>query len=622
MLLKRKWFCRGMIKDMEMPVLFTTIVDLSNFFIYNFPNIDWYPVWYLGNPYRFLIGPIVPIVMGLFKLFSIPETFAYILLIILSIILGGCGLFTYFRSNGFSKKISFYSSLSFVLFPLMYISLPYQNGLKYIIVGLLPLLFLNYQSFLKFPTKNKGFMVTIVITLLLLINNSSIFSIFIALIALVISDNTKNKSKGILQLILYILLAYSISLIWYTPEYLWITLSNPSIGGISIVKLIGNILSGLFMLLPTSLALIVTKWRYKKLSGAKLFSFVFFISFILLTLIRFVMDPDFIMDWSGFFPEIQLGLAMIIASFSNEIICKKRYLILIILSILGYSWIFINVTNSPLRKINKYENKIEQILVQNIKPFERVFLSGAPVFWLNNKDNILQVRGGNDLGSKNSWWAHGAYQLREGQDALLAANWLKIFGASYILIHSKNSQDYFKDFRNIDRFKDSRYFKLQYSHNGDFLYKVNNSTVARIADARILNVVSPQNGADGDVLSAYISRLKRGVSYSYINPNQILLNAQISEEEVISLAITYDRRWVVGIGDGILRSDALNNMIIVPQKYGKQEILLTYKRSIFDWIIPVISALLTIFMIHRTDMIFILLRTFTKRFSLDSSDDY
>lgn len=611
-----------MIKDMEMPVLFTTIINLSNFLIYNFPNIDWYPFWYLGNPYRFLLGPIVPIVIGIFKIFSIPESVAYILLILLSIILGSYGLFVYFRSNGLSKKISLYSSICFVLYPLMYISLPYQNGLKYIVVGLLPLLFLNYQSLLKSPTKNKGFMVTVLITLLLLINNSSILSIFIALIALVISDNTKNKSKGILQLILYIFLAYSISLLWYTPENLWITLSNPSIGGISIVKLMGNILSGLFMLLPTSLALIVTKWRYKKLSGAKLFSFVFFISFILLTLVRFVMDPDFIMDWSGFFPEIQLGLAMIIASFSNEIIRKKRFLILILISFLGYSLVIVNFNNSFLRKENKYENKIEQILIKNIKPFERVFLSGAPVFWLNNRYYLLQVRGGNDLVSKNSWWAHGAYQLREGQEALLAANWLKIFGASYILIHSQNSEEYFKDFRNIDRFNDSKYFKLQYSHNGDFLYKVNNSAVARIADARILSVVSPQNGADGDVLSTYISRLKRSVSYRYINPNQILLNTEINKEEVISLAITYDRRWVVESDDGTLRYDALNNMIIVPQKYGKQEILLTYKRSIIDWLIPVISALLIIFMIYRIDKIFILLRTNIKRFSLDSSDDY
>ena len=59
------------------------------------------------------------------------------------------------------------------------------------------------------------------------------------------------------------------------------------------------------------------------------------------------------------------------------------------------------------------------MITKNVPKSERVFLSGSPVFWINSKNESMQVRGGNDIVSTSQWWAHGAYQIREGQDAAL-----------------------------------------------------------------------------------------------------------------------------------------------------------------------------------------------------------
>ncbi len=608
---------------MWLPPLFISVINLSNFFIDKFPNIDWYPFWYLGNPYRFLTGPVIPFALYLFSLVSIPGYVAYCLIIALSLILGGLGLFFYFKFNGVSKSNSFFPALCFIFIPIMYIVLPYQNGLKYIAIGIYPLLFLLYQKSLISPTKLKGFISSFIITFILLINSSSFLPLFIALIALVISEKDKGREKNVLELILFISLAISLSLFWYTPEYIGIILMNPSIGGLPLIKVSSNLFNLLFQLLPIIFALLISKFKYLKLSGFKFFSVTFFASLVFLSFIRFIADPDFIMDWTGFFPEIQLALAMVISSFSKEF-KKKGYVILATVFILFYGYIVLTVYHTDFSNgfENKYKTRIEQTLSNNVKPNNRIFLSGNPVFWLSDRDEIMQVRGGNDLGSINTWWMHGAYQIREGDDASLAAVWLRIFGVSYILINSKDSEEYFKDFKNIERYRDSKYFSLQYYEKGNFLYKVKNSALVRIADVGILSTPSPRDGADVRNLLAYAGNFKQEIEFRSNKSNQIIVSGEMKKDEVISLAVSFDRNWKIEKGEGRILGDALDNIVIMPEKHGKQEFILKYKRDFFDWAIPMIFSMIIIFMIYRTERIILFIKRIISKFSLGLQDDY
>ena len=63
-------------------MLIDTVIALSDFFINNFPDYSWYPHWYLGTPFRFLIGPIVPNVLLIVNLMSPFSTLANSLFVI------------------------------------------------------------------------------------------------------------------------------------------------------------------------------------------------------------------------------------------------------------------------------------------------------------------------------------------------------------------------------------------------------------------------------------------------------------------------------------------------------------------------------------------------------------
>ena len=74
--------------------LIPSVLALSHFFINNFPNISWYPYWYLGNPFWYLIGPIIPTTLLAFtRVLNLPLNLSYFSLIFLSQLIGAVGVY-------------------------------------------------------------------------------------------------------------------------------------------------------------------------------------------------------------------------------------------------------------------------------------------------------------------------------------------------------------------------------------------------------------------------------------------------------------------------------------------------------------------------------------------------
>src|SRR3989344_816228 len=332
--------------------LVPTVIALSEFFAENFPNISWYPYWYLGNPYQFLIGPVVPALLSIsnFKFqisnFQLSMTQIYYLLIMLSFIVGGLGIYLFLRDWGVSKKQAFFSGVFYVLFPAGYFLLNYQNGLNHIALSLLPFFLLYYRRFLKGGENMLVLFLSIIIVIVLLINISILLSFVIGAIALIVAEGQfhprgvpqagrqtsqprltaaqhhpggEDAIDKIIKTILIFLLGISLATIWYTPRFWWILLSNPSLGGISLFNLILSLIKALFNFLPVILAILIVKWRHLKPQGYLFFGIIFLSSFSFLTLTRFLLDPDFVTDWIGFGLELQFGLAIILGSFLGKI---------------------------------------------------------------------------------------------------------------------------------------------------------------------------------------------------------------------------------------------------------------------------------------------------------------
>lgn len=583
--------------------LIPTVVALSNFFAHNFPHISWYPYWYLGNPYQFLIGPVVPLLLSIFNFQFLIFNF-YLGLILASFLIGAFGIYLLLKDFGVGKKEAVLPGLLYILLPAGLFLLQFQNGLNHIALGSLPYIFLLYKRFLEKDRLETPVFLSIAIAFVLLIDISILLPLAIGFMALFISLDIKKQVDGkIVNTLLIYLLAISLSTLWYTPRFWWVVLSNPSFGGAPLSNVLLSLLKLLLNLLPLVLALLVVKMTKFRPAGYLLFAMIFFVSFLFLTIVRFLSDPDFVMDWIGFGLELQFALAIILGSTISNIIRqlanqKSKILIitasLVILFVSGWILVF---REWSINSDNEYQQRIISLL-KHVGSNERVFLSGSSVFWINSSLDVPQVRGGVDQGSIHPFWAHGAYQIREGENSLLSHDWLLALGTSYVLVHEEGSDESLFDFKKPSKFFSKEalsYFQLVAQKKEDKLYKVQGGVgIGRIADISILTLSRPRGGADSQVLNQYASRLKRKISsFSFERPNKIVVSGNLLKDEVLSLAITYDASWGITEGQGIIVSDSLGNIVILPKKTGLQRFVLVFKSSFWDFLAPLILILIT-----------------------------
>lgn len=630
-------------------MLIVTVVALSDFFIKNFPHVSWYPYWYLGNPYQYLIGPVVPATLAIVQSvnFKVQSYEIYFFLILGSFLIGALGLYSFLRVWGAHKKQAVASALLYVILPASWFILSYQNGLHHIAFGFLPWVLVFFERYLEQMTVKRSLFLSIAIAFELLITTSILLPIIIGFVAVFVAiridlKQRANHEREIERIILkttgVILLALSLATFWYAPSFWWTQLFNPSFGGLSLVKLIEFLFQLILQLFPIILAVVFVKWRHARLSSHLLFGLLFFSSFFFLSVVRFLFDPDFVMDWISYFIELQFGLSIVLGSLlakievgnlvqnsklkvksfpSRDEAGSLKFKILnfellfftLHFALLTYLLILLVSTGFDIWTLSKlrnqlrsgYQLRIISILKNHVKEEERVFLSGSSAFFANLHLNIQQVRGGRDEVSIHPMWAHGAYQIREGEDKELAKNWLKALGASYVLVHEKGSDEPFHDFKHPEKFTSSRLdsedFGLIVSNHKDKLYKVSGAYLARVAAREILEVERPKNGADRIALDNYVSHIKREAHFDESMPGKILINETLDKGEVISLAISYDPRWKVGEGEGEIIKDGLGNMVILPKSSGRARVQLIFARTLGDFLIPAlfVTTLVPIF---------------------------
>lgn len=607
-------------------MLIPTVIALSNFFILNFPHVSWYPYWYLGNPFNYLIGPLVPFsLLILNKAFFLPVPFAYFFLISLSFLIGASGLYFLIRSLGEEKRESFTSAILFLILPFSPYLLFYQNGLHHIAFGFLPWILLLFLKLIKnFGPKNAIFL-SIAIAFVLLIDVSILLRILIGFVTLAVAlkPDRQNAEKLLILTGLAILASLSISTIWYTPGFWFVVLSNPSFGGIPMVKLVQFLFQLILQLLPIFLAVSFVRWRHLRLSKTLLFGVLFFSSFFFLTVVRFLSDPDFIMDWIGFVLELQFGGAIILGNIKYKILkIKNTYKILkiflnvcvVILLIVGWL-IVVREASSALSK-GGYQSRILSIL-KEVPKNERVFLSGTPVFFANSYLDISQVRGGMDQVSIHPFWADAAFQTREGENSSLAENWLKVLGVSSLLVHEKDSAEPFHDFKHPEKFTD---FRLIVEEKGDKLYKIEDATIARIADQSLLSIPPPQNGADRKAIFSYVKNLGKPFAFQF-KKGQIEISGNTSDNEIISLAVTFDSHFKLMEGKGRVVKDGMGNTAILPRKEGEQRFILKYKLSPIDYGVSIVVSVIFLYLLISYDKIIPKARKFLPKFHIGLSEE-
>ncbi len=295
----------------------------------------------------------------------------------------------------------------------------------------------------------------------------------------------EEKLKSTLVLLFF---AFLLATAWYSPGY-WLTLLGaPSLAGKGLLVVVGQLVK----LLPTALALVVAVVSvrfFKKKNLLRDFCFYWLFTYIFLTLLRFLSDPDFWLDWSSYAVELQLGVAVLGSLVVGRVVkhanngrmkiaqIKTNILIFSVFCFLYFVfWLFI--TNKYVIGILQWEiektveYRIGKVLSRTAKPGERVFLSGTTAFWLNSFFDIAQVRGGVDQAAIHSTWREAVWEIREGENPQKALERLRKLEVDYLVVHTFKSLEFYHDFSNPEKFEDVEGLEKVYDQHGDRIYKI------------------------------------------------------------------------------------------------------------------------------------------------------
>jgi hypothetical protein len=461
-------------------------VALSRFIEEGGNILSTYPYWYLGTtPYHNLTGPFLPELLAIihkilpnFSLFTI--MFGVILIAWLA---GGVGVYLLVRELRVNKgelglkkenKIALLTTFFYLFGAIVPFLFRFTDGVYLIAFSFLPFALLKYLKLLKNWTKKDAIIAVLLISFVMLLNSLIIPALVIGMVSLLLAEGdwthieTRIKNSCWL-LVVSVLLAT----IWYTPGYWFTLLGAPSLAGQGLLTVIVS----LGKLVPVALALaaaIFSIRMFKKRDLLRDFTFYWFFIFGFLSLLRFLSDPDFWLDWSAYGLEIQFGMAIILSLF-----LKSRPKVLILISIIYYLIFMIffgkYVVGTLQKDITKtVEYKISKQLELIAKPNDRILLSGSTVFWLNAFVDIPQVRGGVDQASKDGSWRKEVWEIREGENGQKSLEALRRLGVNYLVVHTSDSRDYYHDFKYPYKFENLKGLEKVFEEDGDIIYRVLN----------------------------------------------------------------------------------------------------------------------------------------------------
>jgi len=321
-------------------------------------------------------------------------------------------------------------------------------------------------------------------------------------------------------------------------------------------------------------------------SKLTVFSLVWVLTFLFLTLFRFIGDPDFWQDWTSWLSQLEIGIALLASKVIYDIknkrygkkVPKAYYLVLLSLIL---PFVAVYYVHGLLQKPKLISNTITKGVaslekLSEIAGNDRVFLSGSTVFWVNSLYDLDQVRGGIDKAATHPYWDHAAFQLREGIDPELSQDWLEATGTSYALIHGPSSAETYHDFRNIRKW--GKVGDVVWEGSGDTIVRIPESSKSWTVNILDLDKVHPpDSGEDKTSLSNYISAKRNPVKVERSSPDTITLTVSYLEEgEGIVVAESYDRKWKAADNSKITK-DPIGNMLIIPSNYSTSSITLLYK---------------------------------------------
>ena len=492
-----------------------------------------YPFWNLGSaPFKYLTGPILPaILVTLHKLlpgFSLFDLSYFVIFVSLLIFSAGWGIFSARLSNRRQVGV-LVGAISLILPWHLFSSFAFGEVSAILAQALTPWVLIGFRVQGLGHSEEKNLRAVryklipaLSFAFLLLVNPVASIPAILGLVILGYFGD-KKWEVGLKRTAVVVLSGWFLTLWWFTPGY-WLTLfAAPSIGGRSAVGAFWSLIGFLRILVPVAVAFAVVFWAFEKRDKFIKFAISWLTVFGIFTIFRFLADPKFWMDWTSWLGEVEVGIVLLITSFTrhfektfgqtllkvrNDAVgltyasarhqvdqksetrvglassyFSKRLTALFLILYLFLGWLLVWQNRHfwlPTKFVeNRVEYKVGKILELETRNWKLetgndpvTFLSGSSAFWLNAFFDIKQVRGGADQGSTNKVWRQVVWEVREGSSGEKSYQVLANLGVDYLVVHTPDSSEFYHDFKNTEKFEENPSFAKIYGRDWNIIYGI------------------------------------------------------------------------------------------------------------------------------------------------------
>jgi hypothetical protein len=247
---------------------------------------------------------------------------------------------------------------------------------------------------------------------------------------------------------------------------------------------------------------------------------------------------------------------------------------------------------------NTVEYRLSQWIAQH-PPQGRVFASGGLRFRFNSWFDIPQVGGPFETGLRNRIPVDLAYRVRvganlwrghEAEDTL--AN-LKALGSEYVVIHGRQSREYYRDFFQPDRI--AAILPAVYRIEDDTVYALPSRPLAHLMSAEEL----PASDVRGhpEILTRYVAAIddtSRPVLHvQWSDTSTLIVSGPVEAGRLVALQVNADPGWRA-TQNGLelpIDEDRLGFMVLHPAPAAQTQIELHYRGTAEQRIMAVVSAI-------------------------------
>jgi hypothetical protein len=516
-----------------------TFIANARFIAERFPDLSWYPYWYLGFPFELFYTPLLPALVAAIGKVSGDIPHAYRVVAAAGYALGLPALYLAARELTGSRRAALLSAGAFALLPSLTYAFPpvrtdgaalsgtvvpapwrlvalveYGEGPHVLSLSLALLAVAATLRYLRAPSAARLAVAVIALVAVALTNLIGALGVAIFLFGIAIANGPATDVPGKWPRLFRLgLLTVLFSLGWYSLGFMR-AFSQPGGGdtasfyiALPVVAAAAWIATGLVPLkrLPRG-GDVVALWLI--LFGAIVVPKQLLGIGIAPQPIRYSLELD-----AAFAMGVGiLGAALLervsVRALPRAIATSGALLAFALVGIPG--WLGVQprlVADADWTQWS--ERRVALWLAERLRPGERAFLTGDHAFWLNVFADVPQVRGGQDFSAIDPWPAHAAYQINTGADVAISRLWLQALSVRYLVVTGPESSEVFHDFPNPRKFDGA--LPVVFNERGVLIYEV-----PLAGDARVValpagsELRSPTNGIDREALDAYVSAIATG----------------------------------------------------------------------------------------------------------------